>query len=87
MHDYVQRHCSVDCCVISSLVHKIFCKKKNDNHFIFIWKLFQANSFSEMLVGLLQMDAKHQTFQSALYMKSLSLPLISNDTMKVIKSY
>ena len=78
MHDYVHWHCSIDHCVKLSLVHENLCYK---------WLLFHKEMISAKFLwgnvlfgGKLQIGAKNSNFkifESALYMKSVSMPLIN----------
>ena len=84
MDDYVHWHCSImiDYCVKLSLVDETLCE--NCSHFTlkrFLLNSFGEMSFSEVLCKQMPKKKKKkksnfEIFQSTLYMKSGSMPLI-----------
>ena len=78
LHDYVYWHCSIDYCVKLSLVDETLCQKWFSFHKEMISALFLWGNV--LLRGELQIDANNsnfKNFESAMYMKSGSMPLIS----------
>ena len=85
MHDYVHWHCSIDYCVKLSLVYEILCPKSLSFHkeMISAW-FFWGNV---LFRGELQIDAinsNFENFESALYMKSVNMPLSLNFKINLI---
>ena len=85
INDYVHWHCSIDFFVKSSLIDETL--SENYFYFTLIMKWFLLNSFGEMcfLEEELQKDAKKSkfdNFESALYMKSGSMPLMYSSMLR-----
>ena len=77
MHDYVHWHSSIDYCVRLSLIHKTLCQILLSFHKEMISAKFLWGNV--LLTGDLQVDAinsNFENFENALYMKSVSMPLI-----------
>ena len=76
MHDYVHWHCSIDNCGKTSLVGETLCKKLLSFHqemisAQFIW----GNVLPRGDLQIYVINSNFENFESALYMKSVSMPL------------
>ena len=89
MHDYgfLYWHCSVDCCVNKVSYTRLKLKMLSIYKEVISTK--PRNGGNVFLGGKLQIDAKNLNFEifvdSALYMKSVSMPLIRSYTKCQVK--
>ena len=79
MHDYVHWHCSIDYRVKLSLVYETLCPKLLSFHkeMISAWFLW-GNVLIRGELQIYTINSKFENFESALYMKSVSIPLNKN---------